>query len=322
MQELEKSLITTATLLGNFENGSAEWHAARSEPGAIGGSDIGAIAGWNRWESAISKWAKKTGKIADHIEPSHRMRIGTKIETPLLEIFEEDHPELKVFWQLVKVFVFDDEGNQVLDADRNPVYYLKRDYSVGTWASIAKPLNRANPDAIAIDENGELVLIEVKFAGDNMYEIPQSYKAQMQWYMGILGIRRGVLVACAGSNYVELPLEFDAFEFDTLCLLADQFRRYVSNDIMPDWDGSESTYNTIRAINPDIDPEASEELGDLGIHLSNTYAELEELKKRYQELQSRTLDAMGNAKWGTIDDRKVVYRTSRSGGAPYLAWKK
>ena len=291
MQELNKSLIASATLLGNFENGSEDWHSARNEPGAIGGSDIGAIAGWNRWESAITKWAKKTGKIADTLIPSHRMRMGTKFEDDLLEIFQEDHPELEVL-------------------------------TTGTWASIAEPLNRANPDAIAIDENGELVLIEVKFAGDNMYEIPQSYKAQMQWYMGVLGIRRGVLVACAGSNYVELPIEFDAFEFDTLCLLADQFRRYVANDIMPDWDGSNSTYETIRAINPDIDTEASEELGQLGIHLSNTFSELQEIEKKYKELQSRTLDAMGKAKWGTVDDKKIVYRTSRAGAQPYLAWKK
>jgi len=291
MKLLEESLITSASFLGYLENGSEAWHSARNEPGAIGGSDIGAIAGWNRWESAISKWAKKTGKIPDKIEPSHRMRMGTKFEDDLLEIFQEDHPELEVL-------------------------------TTGTWASIAEPLNRANPDAIAIDENGELVLIEVKFAGDNMYEIPQSYKAQMQWYMGILGIKRGVLVACAGSNYVELPIEFDAFEFDTLCLLADQFRTYVAEDKMPDWEGSNSTYETIRAINPDIDPEASEELGQLGIHLSNTYAELQELERKYKELQSRTLDAMGKAKWGTVDDQKIVYRTSRAGGQPYLAWKK
>lgn len=291
MQLLNESLITSATLLGMFENGSEDWHTARNEPGAIGGSDIGAIAGWNRWESAISKWAKKTGKIDDHIEPSHRMRMGTKFEDDLLEIFQEDHPELEVL-------------------------------TTGTWAWNYNPLNRANPDAIAIDENGELVLIEVKFAGDNMYEIPQSYKGQMQWYMGILGIKRGVLVACAGSNYVELPLEFDAFEFDTLCLLADQFRRYVENDIMPDWDGSNSTYETIRALHPDIDPEASEELGDLGIHLSNTYAELQELEKKYKELQSRTLDAMGKAKWGEVEGQKILYRTARANGAPFLAWKK
>jgi putative phage-type endonuclease len=291
MQLLKEDLITSAILLGHFDNGSEQWHEARNEAGAIGGSDIGAIAGWNRWESAIAKWAKKTGKIADTLIPSHRMRMGTKFEDDLLEIYQEDHPDQEVL-------------------------------ITGTWASITEPLNRANPDAVVIDENGELLLIEVKFMGDNAYEIPKSYQAQMQWYMGILGIKRGVMVACAGSNYIELPIEFDAFEFDTLCLLADQFRRYVTNDIMPDWDGSNSTYETIRALHPDIDPDQTEELGQLGIHLSNTYAELQEVEKRYKELQSRTLDAMGRAKWGMIDDQKVVYRTARAGGAAYLAWKK
>jgi len=291
MKLLDESLITTAKCLGYFESGSPEWHLLRNEPGAIGGSDIGAIAGWNRWESAITKWAKKTGKIDDNIVPSHRMRMGTKFEDDLLEIYQEDHPQQEVL-------------------------------RTGTWAWNHNPLSRANPDAVAIDENGELLVIEVKFAGDNMYEIPPSYKAQMQFYMGVMNIKRGVLVACAGSNYVELPLEFDAFEFDTLCLLADQFRRYVANDIMPDWDGSNSTYETIRAIHPDIDSEASEELGQLGIHLSNTFADLQEIEKKYKELQSRTLDAMGKAKWGTVDDQKIVYRTSRAGGQPYLAWKK
>lgn len=291
MKSLDTALITTATFLGDFANGSEEWHNARNEAGAIGGSDIGTIAGWNRWESAITKWAKKSGLIEDKIEPSHRMRMGTKFEDDLLEIYAEDHP-----------------GEQV--------------FSTGTWAQVSQPLNRANPDAIAIDENGELLLIEVKFAGDNMYQIPPSYRAQMQWYMGILGIKRGVLVACAGSNYVELPIEFDAFEFDTLLLLADQFRRYLESGTMPDWDGSNSTYETMRAINPDINPDEIEELGDLGIHLTNAYAELQASETKYRELQSRTLEAMGQAKWGTVDDKKIVYRTSRGNGQPYLAWVK
>jgi len=291
MTNLDINLITTATFLGNLENGSEAWHSARNEVGAIGGSDIGAIMGWNRWESAITKWAKKTGKIDDKLEPSHRMRMGTKFEDDLLEIYAEDHPKQQVF-------------------------------STGTWAWNNQPLNRANPDAIAIDENGELLLIEVKFAGENMTEIPPSYKAQMIWYMGILGIKRGVLVACAGSNYVELPLDFDQFEFDTLLETASLFRNCVMVDKMPDWDGSNSTYETLRALHPDINPDEIEELGDLGIHLSNAYAELQEQEKKYKELQSRTLDALGSAKWGTVDDQKIVYKTSRSGGTPYLAWVK
>lgn len=75
-------------------------------------------------------------------------------------------------------------------------------------------------------------------------------------------------------------------------------------------------------MHPDIDADLEVELGDLGIHLSNAYAELQEVEKKYRELQSRTLDALGQAKWGLIDDRRVVYRTSRNGGNAYLAWKK
>jgi hypothetical protein len=143
VQILNEGLIASATLLGHFENGSEDWHEARNEAGAIGGSDIGAIAGWNRWESAITKWAKKTGKIEDNLVPSHRMRMGTKFEDDLLEIFQEDHPELEVL-------------------------------ITGTWAQNSEPLNRANPDAIAIDENGELVLIEVKFAGEPINDVVTS----------------------------------------------------------------------------------------------------------------------------------------------------
>ncbi len=290
--DIQKQLEERAVFIGKFDNQSAEWLEARNEPGAIGGSDIGTICGWNRWESAITRWAKKTGKIDDRIEPSHRMRIGTKLEDDLLDIFAEDHPE----WAVLR--------------------------DIGTWGAKANPLNRCNPDGLYIDENGELCLIEVKFAGDNMYEIPPSYRAQMIWYMGALKIRKGILIALAGSNYVELPIEFDAFEYDVLVQQADQFRRYLAEDKMPDWDGSQSTLETVRALNPDINPDDEVELGDLGMHLFNAYADLQERERFYKELQSRTLDALGQAKWGLVDDEKLVYRTSRAGGTPYLAWVK
>lgn len=291
MKLLEESLITSATCLGYYESGSPEWHELRNEPGAVGGSDIGAIMGWSNWESAISKWAKKTGKIEDSFTPSHRMRFGTKFEDPILEIFQEDHPELEVL-------------------------------KTGTWAWDNQPLNRANPDAIAIDENGELILLEVKFSADNMKEIPLSYRAQMMFYLGILNIKRGILVACAGGNFEELPLEFDQFEFEVLLDSAARFRNFIFSDKMPDYDGSNSTLQTMRAIHPDIDADSEVELGDLGIYLSNAYADLQEQEKKYREIQSRTLAALGQAKWGLINDVRVVYRTARNGGTPYLAWKK
>lgn len=285
-------LSNRAVFVGDWESNSPEWLAARNEAGAIGGSDIGAIAGWNKWESAISKWAKKSGLIEDNIAPSHRMRMGSKFEDDLIEIFAEDHPNFEVFTGL------------------------------GTWGAKDNVLNRANPDGLFRDESGELCLAEVKFMSDNVSEIPLSYDAQMTWYEGILGLKKGVLIACAGSNYVELEHRFDQFKFDTLVDLADRFRQYLERGVMPDWDGSSSTYETVRALHPEIDPDDEVELGDLGMHLVNAYNDLAEVKEKYTELQSRTLDALGRSKWGLIDGSRVVYRTSRQGGLPYLAFRK
>jgi predicted phage-related endonuclease len=49
---LNLEALLEAKFLGDFEAGSQEWHDLRNEGGAIGGSDIGAIAGLSPWESA------------------------------------------------------------------------------------------------------------------------------------------------------------------------------------------------------------------------------------------------------------------------------
>jgi hypothetical protein len=78
----------------------------------------------------------------------------------------------------------------------------------------------------------------------------------------------------------------------------------------------------MRRLKPEIHEDDIEELGDLGMYLALAKDELEVAKTKYQELQSRTLDAMGSAKWGSINDDIVLFRTQRGVGAPYIQWKK
>jgi hypothetical protein len=82
-----------AKLLGVFENGSPEWHEARLS--GIGGSEIGTIMGLNPWESAFTLWHKRAGLIETEQLTSMAVRLGNKLETPVLEIFAEEHPELR-----------------------------------------------------------------------------------------------------------------------------------------------------------------------------------------------------------------------------------
>jgi putative phage-type endonuclease len=283
---LELKELGDAVFLGNYESGSEEWYNLRNEDAAIGGSDIGAIAGLSPWESAITKWAKKTGKISDDIEPNMSMRLGNKLETPILEIFAEEHPDYEIF-------------------------------TTGTWAHKDFSWQRANPDALYRKPDGTWGIIEVKFSRDYWSEVPQHYRAQVLWYMNVFAIQEAVLVALAGSSYQEFDVEWDSFEATSLIAAAYRFRESVLKEEMPDWDGSNSTFETIRAMNPKIE-DGEEHLDELGVHYFNALTDFEHTEKRLTELKSRVLKAMAGKKRGIVYGEHAISLRARGMGNPYI----
>jgi putative phage-type endonuclease len=286
IKELEITELGDAVFLGNFESGSPEWHNLRNEDAAVGGSDIGAIAGLSPWESAITKWAKKTGKISDELEPNMSMRLGNKLETPILEIFAEEHPDYEIF-------------------------------TTGTWAHKDFSWQRANPDALYRKPDGTWGIIEVKFSRDYWSEVPQHYRAQVLWYMNVFAIQEAVLVALAGSSYQEFEVEWDSFEATSLIAAAYRFRESVLKEEMPDWDGSNSTFETIRAMNPKIE-DGEEHLDELGVNYFNALTDFEQTEKRLTELKSRVLAAMGGKKKGIVYGEHAISLRARGMGNPYI----
>lgn len=286
----ETNTLLDAVLLGDFANGSPEWHELRDEPGAIGGSDIAPIAGLSAWESAITKWAKKTKQIPDEIQPNMSMRLGTKLEAPILDIFTEEHPELTV-------------------------------YETGTWANKEHAWARSNPDGLYQTESGEWGIVEVKFSRDYWTAVPQAYRAQVLWYMKVFGIRQAKLVALAGSSYQEYDIEWDEFEAQILWDAAVRFREAVLEMKMPYWDGSNSTLETIRTLSPGIS-DSEVDLDDLGMHYINSVTDLEKATIKMTELKARVIQAMDGAKRGLIFGEHLLSLRSRAGGAPYLHHEK
>jgi putative phage-type endonuclease len=286
----ETNELLEAVLLGDFANGSQEWHDLRDEPGAIGGSDIAPIAGLSQWESAITKWAKKTKQIPDEITPNMSMRLGTKLEAPILEIFTEEHPELTV-------------------------------YETGTWANKENPWARSNPDGLYQTEDGSWGIVEVKFSRDYWTGVPQAYRAQVLWYMKVFGIKQAKLVALAGSSYQEYDIEWDEFEAQILWDAAIRFREAVLEMKMPYWDGSNSTLETIRTLSPGIS-DSEVDLDELGMHYINSVTEHEKATAKMTELKARVIQAMDGAKRGLIFGEHWLSLRSRAGGAPFLHQEK
>jgi putative phage-type endonuclease len=282
----ETNELFDAVLLGDFANGSQEWHDLRNEPGAVGGSDIAAITGLSAWESAITKWAKKTGQIPDEVTPNMSMKLGTKLEAPILDLFADEHPELEI-------------------------------YETGTWANKENPWARSNPDGLYKTADGEWGIVEVKFSRDYWSGVPQAYRAQVLWYMRVFGMKQAKLVALAGSSYMEFDIEWDEFEAETLWDAAVRFRQACLDMKMPYWDGSNSTLETVRALSPGIS-DSEVDLDDLGMHYINSVTDFEKANAKMTELKARVIQAMDGAKRGLIYGEHLLSLRSRAGGAPYL----
>jgi putative phage-type endonuclease len=286
----ETNELFDAVLLGDFANGSQEWHDLRNEPGSVGGSDIAPIAGLSSWESCITKWAKKTGQIPDEVTPNMSMKLGTILEAPILNLFADEHPELEI-------------------------------YETGTWANKENPWARSNPDGLYRDADGNWGIVEVKFSRDYWSGVPQAYRAQVLWYMRVFGIKQAKLVALAGSSYMEFDIEWDEFEAQTLWDAAVRFRQACLDMKMPYWDGSNSTLETIRALSPGIS-DSEVDLDDLGMHYINSVTEYEKANAKMTDLKARVINAMDGAKRGLVFGEHLLSLRSRAGGAPYLHHEK
>ena len=278
-----------ATHLGNFESDSPEWHEARK--GSIGGSEIGTIMGLNPWESAYTLWAKKLELIPNNFQENWAIRLGKAFEEPILKLFGQQHPELEL-------------------------------YKAGSFISKEFEFMHANPDAMARNkETGEWIVIEVKTARYNWDALPAHYACQVQHYMHVMGVCKAIVVAVAGMDWFEYEVEADEFVQLTQADYATMFYKSLTDGTRPEWDGSESTYQTVRQQHPQID-NTEVNLETLGLQLQNAQVMLEESQSQLNLLKSMVLDTMQYAKTGFVQKNgqkvKVATRQARKDGVPYL----
>lgn len=287
-----------ATLLGNFESGSTEWHDARAK--GIGGSEVSVILGFNKWKSPYTLWAEKTGRLTVGEFQSEAMEWGTRLESVILDKFTDEHPDL----------------------------WIARD--AGTWCHDERPWQIANPDALYETEDGRRGVIEVKTAlyaddwknGDGEPCVPAYYNTQVQWYLNVLGLDHAyVVVLFHGNEYREFEVQADAFAQSVAVEEVERFLKYVEEDVAPDFDGALSTYDTVRKMHPEITDDVVE-LGYLGEQYLTAERHYEEAQAALNEVKSRVLDAMGTAKRGHVNDVWAFTRQSRGGGTPFLTKKR
>lgn len=292
-QILGDTPVTQARFIANLENGSQEWLELRKT--GIGGSDVGTILGFNKWESPYSLWAKRTGLISSEIDPSEAMEWGNRLEPVILDKFADEHPELT----------------------------LLRD--VGTWAHPDREWQLANPDAIFKTQDGEYGIVEVKTAqyeDDWVEGVPAHYEAQVQWYLDVFGYDRAYVIALFhGNRYREIEVRASAIQQEIAQSRAKEFKEMLDESKAPDFDGATATYKAVREAHPEIE-NTEVELGWLGVQFFELEQEYKAAEAKLNLVRSHIMDAMGKSKRGLVEGNWTFTRSSRSGGAPFLTVKR
>lgn len=273
-----------ANLIGTFAPDSDEWHNARK---GITGSDIGAILGVSPFKSAYTLWAEKRGLVSDRISPNVAMRMGTLFEPAIRQLFAEQNPDYEVA-------------------------------ETGTWACIENDTYRANPDAI-IRVNGEFGILEIKHTSQYWPELPRTYFEQVHWYLDVLGLDFAKVAAVTGGRYTEFFIEYDTEHANTVREAVAAFQRLVDTDTEPDWDGSASTYETVRTISPGL-TDGKTDLGHLWVNLSNAKQRFDEAETLFTSFKTATLAQMNGVRVGTYNGEPVVQLQARN-GKPFLTFK-
>lgn len=212
-----------------------DWLSERRK--SLGGSDMGAVLGLNRYRSPFTVWAEKTGRMPE-AEDNEAMRIGRDLEGYVASRFEEKSG--KRVQALNALLRNDDCPHLHANIDRRV-----RGEKAGLECKTASALSMKN------------------YAGG---EFPESYYAQCvaylavtgweRWYLAALVLGRGFYVYqittkeedecpdwCESSIYVS-PEELDALRRAA----ADFWESYVEPDIAPPMDGAESTTDALETI--------------------------------------------------------------------------
>jgi hypothetical protein len=286
-QQIES--LGSAKLLGYFEHASDEWHEARK---GVAGSLVGTLMGHNPWRSAYTAYYEAIGELPrDSSGPSMAMKLGTIFEQPIQDLWVSENAE----WLTA--------------------------HNTGTWASATEPRFKANPDAIIEWADGSLGVLEIKFSRNPMNELPPHYKDQVMWYMHVLGLEKGILVAVANGEMVEHEIEYDAEYANQLVAKAYEFLECLERLTPPDWDGSQSTYETVRTLSENIF-DGDIELGELYPQLIRAKELSEETEKQFTLLKSKVLHLMDGVKVGLYQGDRVLSLQARGSGLPFIVFKR
>lgn len=265
-----------------------EWLKERQK--GIGGSDVGAILGVNKWKSAFEIYLDKTEEITEVNEVSEAAYWGTKFEDLVAREFT------------VRT------GKKVR---RDNKHLVHKDY----------PFMVANLDRRVV---GEDAILECKTANTFLSkewegeEIPASYLLQCQHYLAVTEAKKCyIAVLIGGQKLVIKEIERDE-ELINMIIEAEKdfWINHVEKRIPPQIDGSEGASRYLSERFKQSDKSLKVNLKSEFEDKINEYLEIKRQIKSLEEdskaIENTIKNELGNAEKGVISEFLVVWKTMNS----------
>jgi putative phage-type endonuclease len=259
----------------------------------LGGSEIAAAMGLNRWQTPLKLWAVKTGVVApDNLDDVEAVQIGIELEEPVAKMFEKK------------------TGFKVRKA---PCLYIGEE-----------PWMRCQVDRLL---TGTDELLEVKTCSawkekdwDNE-EIPIEYILQVSWQLMITGRKVGwIAVLIGGQKFRYKKILADQELFDKMTEAAKVFWNLVQSNTPPGPMGDDNSF--LVELFPRGNDQmlmASQEVTDLIGKLNLVKSEIKTCIDTKDELEARLKAIIGEA--GGIQTPEFIARWINVKGSTYTVTK-
>lgn len=257
-------------------------------------SKVAAVLGLSPYDSRFSLYYKMAG-IVEPEPQTNEMARGHYLEPAIAHWFQDQHPE----W------------------DVRPG---------GSWQHETAEWYTAGPDRLIHVSDTEIVGLEIKTDDNDSRwgepgtdEVPVHVRAQVQSQMDVVGTRRTYIgfLSCF-LEFREYVVDFDQAEADLIRDECAQFMDDLANNVRPNLDAHTATYQTIRALHPEIDGMDVE----LDYELARSYCLARQTRndaeRNWQAATNLMADTIGNARRGRYLERTLATRQAKGDGKPYL----
>lgn len=240
----------------------------------IGGSDVGAILGVNKYKTPFEVYLEKTEPITEIKEQSESAYFG--------DIFEDI---------VAKEF----EKRTGLKVRRDRKHYKHKDH----------PFMVANIDRKIVGENA---ILECKTANQYLLkeweyeEIPASYLLQVQHYLAVTGADKGyIAVLIGGQKFIWKEVSKDDELIQIIIQAEKDFWGLVEAKTPPVLDGSSAAEKYLKEKYKEAEKNKSVELGFEYKDKIKNYLEMKEQLKNFEiqvkELENQIKYEMGSAEY-------------------------